>query len=70
MQSTGSRRLGFCSFGSWALEHRFSSCDVPASLFCGMWDLPGSGIEPESLALAGGFFTIEPTRKPPNKVAF
>ena len=36
----------------------------------GMWDLPGSGIEPESLALAGGFFTIEPTRKPPNKVAF
>ena len=26
---------------------------------CGMWDFPGPGIEPESLALAGGFFTTE-----------
>ena len=26
----------------------------------GMWDLPGSGIELVSLALAGGFFTPEP----------
>ena len=25
-----------------------------------MWDLPGSGIEPMSLALAGGFFMTEP----------
>jgi len=29
-----------------------------------MWDLPGSGIEPISPALAGGFFTTEPPRKP------
>ena len=29
-----------------------------------MCDLPGSGIEPMSLALAGGFFTTEPPRKP------
>ena len=29
----------------------------------GMWDLPGSGIEPVSAALAGGFFTTEPPRK-------
>ena len=28
--------------------------------------LPDPGIEPESLALAGGFFTIEPTGKPIN----
>ena len=28
-----------------------------------MWDLPGSGIEPLSLALAGGFFTTEPPGK-------
>ena len=29
-----------------------------------MWDLPGPGIEPVSPALAGGFFTTEPSRKP------
>ena len=28
-----------------------------------MWDIPGSGIEPLSLALAGGFFTTEPPGK-------
>ena len=26
LQSTGSRRAGFSSCGSWALEHRLSSC--------------------------------------------
>ena len=29
-----------------------------------MWDLPGSGIEPVSPALAGRFFTTEPPGKP------
>ena len=29
-----------------------------------MWDLPGSGIEPVSPALAGGFFATEPPGKP------
>ena len=29
-----------------------------------MWDLPGPGIKPLSPALAGGFFTAEPVRKP------
>ena len=29
-----------------------------------MWDLPGSGIEPMTAALAGGFFTTEPPGKP------
>ena len=29
----------------------------------GMWDLPGSGVEPMSPALAGGFFTTEPPGK-------
>ena len=28
------------------------------------WDLPGSGIEPVSPALAGEFFTAEPPGKP------
>ena len=30
----------------------------------GTWDLPGSGIEPMSPALAGGLFTTEPPGKP------
>ena len=30
---------------------------------CG-WDLPGSGIQPVSPALADGFFTIEPRGTP------
>ena len=29
-----------------------------------MWDLSGPGIEPMSLALAGGFFTTEPPGYP------
>ena len=28
-----------------------------------MWDLPGSEIKPLSPALAGGFFTTEPSEK-------
>ena len=31
---------------------------------CSMWDLPGSGMEPVSPALAGEFFTTEPPEKP------
>ena len=30
----------------------------------GIWDLPGSGIEPMSPALRGGFFTTEPPEEP------
>ena len=30
-----------------------------------MWDLPGSGIEPISPSLQGGFFTSKPPCKPP-----
>ena len=30
-----------------------------------MWDLPGSGLEPLSPALAGGFFAAEPPGKKP-----
>ena len=48
--STGSRCAGFSSCG--------------AQLLCGMWDLPGPGIEPVSPALAGGFLTTVPPRKP------
>ena len=50
--------LGLSSCGSWALEHRLSSCGAGASLLRGMWDLPGPGLEPMSPALAGGFLTM------------
>ena len=35
-----------------------------------MWDLPGSGIEPMSPTLAGGFFTTEPQGKPLSSLIF
>ena len=55
---------GLSSCGSWALEHRLSSCDSQAELFRDMGDLPGAGIEAVSPVLAGGFFTAEPPWKP------
>ena len=62
--STGSRRMGFSSCGSQGLERRLSSCGARAWLLCGMWDLPGPGLEPGSPALAGGFLTTAPPGKP------
>ena len=55
---------GLLSCGFQAPECGLSSCGVRASLLRGMWDLPGSGIEPVSPALAGRFFTTEPPGKP------
>ena len=52
------------SCGSWAPEHSFNSCSTWAELLLDTWDLPGSGIEPVSSVLAGGFFTIELPGKP------
>ena len=66
LRSTGSRREGFSSCGTRALERRFSSCGARALLLHGMWDLPGPGLEPVSPALAGGFFTTAPPGKPSN----
>ena len=63
-QSTGSRRTGFSSGSSRALEHRLCSCGAWIWLLLGIWDLPGSGIEPVSRALAGRFLTTEPPGKP------
>ena len=63
LQSTGCRHVGFSSCGSRALERRLSSCGTRAELLCGMWDLPGLGIEPVSPALAGGFLTTAPLGK-------
>ena len=55
---------GLNSCGSRALERRLSSCGTRAQLLRGMWDLPGTGLEPVSPALAGGFLTTEPPGKP------
>ena len=55
---------GLSSCGSRATEHRLNNCGPRAYLPCGTWDLPRSGIKPVSPALAGGFFTTEPPRKP------
>ena len=54
-------RLSSCT--SWTLEHRLSSCGTRALLSFGMWDLPGPGFEPMTLALAGGFLTTEPPER-------
>lgn len=54
-------RLSSCR--SWAPGHRLTSCGTWVQLLCGMWELPGSGIEPASLALASRF-TTEPPGKP------
>ena len=55
---------GLSGCGSRALERRLSSCGAWAWLLCGMWDLPGRGLEPVSTALAGGFLTTAPPGKP------
>ena len=54
-------RLGSCD--SQALEQSLISYGARAYLLLRLWDLPGSGIEPVSAALAGGFFTTEPLGK-------
>ena len=48
----GARALGVQA--SVAVASGLSSCGTRAQLLCGMWDLPGPGIEPVSRALAGG----------------
>ena len=58
------RRCCLGSCGSWALEHRLKGCGPWASLLHSVWDLPGSGIESVSPALAGRLFTSEPPGKP------
>ena len=52
------RGAGFRSCDVWALEHRLGSCGVWAWLPCGMWHLPGPGLEPMSPASAGGLFPL------------
>ena len=44
--------------------HRLSSCGSRDQLLRGMWDLPRSGLEPVSPALADRFSTTAPPGKP------
>ena len=64
----GVRGLSGCSWQ--ALEHGLNSCGTGALLLCGMWDLPRSGVEPMSSAMAGGFFSTEPPGKPPDSQVY
>ena len=48
---------GVSSCGSQALERRLNSCGARAWSLFGLWDLPGSGINPVSPALEGSFTT-------------
>ena len=54
---------GLRSCGLWDLEHRLNSCGPGASLPRGMWNVPGPGIKPMFLALAGGFLSTVPPGK-------
>ena len=71
LQSTGSRAprlqgvvvLGLSNGSSRPLERRLRDCGADAQFLRSTCDLPGSGIQPVSPALAGRFFTTEPTRE-------
>ena len=55
---------GFSCCGAQAQGHTgFSSCGTQAHLPHGIWNLPGPGIKPMSLALAGKFLTPGPPGK-------
>ena len=58
----GARALGV--WASVVAAHGLSSCGSWAQLLLSMWDLPGSGLESVSPALAGGFLTTAPPGKP------
>ena len=60
-QALGCSGLSGC--GSGTPEHSPNSCGALAQLLCGMWGLPGSGVETKSPALAAGFFMTEPPGK-------
>ena len=59
------RRADSEAADSRAPERSLSSCDARAWVLLGTWDLPGAGIELQPPALAGGFFTTEPSGEPP-----
>ena len=51
----------YCSFS--CEEHVFQGTCAQEAMHSLLWDLPKLGIEPVSLALAGGFLTTGPPKK-------
>ena len=69
--------LGLCTAAAALVVERGLQGLWAQQLWCmtglvapGVWDLPGSGIEPVSPALAGGFYTTEPRGKSFNSLFF
>ena len=61
---SSSRAQALRSMDSVTAASALSSCGSRPKLLCyGMWDLPGSGIEPMSPVLAGRFLTTAPAGK-------
>ena len=58
-----SHYCGFSCWRAWGLGHGLSSRSAWAKLLCSMWDLPRTGMEPKSPALAGRFLTTGPPGK-------
>ena len=54
---------GLQSLQLWALGPGLSSRGARALLLCGVWTLPGLGMEPVSPAVAGGFLSTAPPGK-------
>lgn len=70
-QARALRRADFSTYGRWAqwwrpwaLDHRLSSRIAQVWLLRGMWGFSGSELQLTSPALAGGFLTTDPPRKP------
>ena len=63
----GSRARGLSSCSSQALEDRLNSCGTQTvSPWHGMWDIPGSGIEPVSPAIGRRILYHWATREAPS----
>ena len=54
---------GFSCCGAWVPGQGRSSCGAGAQVPHGMWDLPGLGIKPTSLALTGKLLATGPPGK-------
>ena len=64
LRSTSFSLQGLLLLWSTGCRHvDFSSCGPQAQVFYGMLDLPGPGVEPMSLVLAGGFLSTVPPGK-------
>ena len=66
LQSTGSRRVGFSSCGSWAPDAQAQQLWLTGLVAPRHVGSSRPGLEPVSPALAGGFLTTAPPGKPGN----